>query len=213
MAIGHGEAAATNNDWIPPARIPHPAPTQTPSLALLEAVLSMAPRHPTALRCQATTLARLGHQSRALAQADQAVAAAVEAVRAAEDKSVPGRPSSTANGNGTTIPSARPDMCATGLSALTAAEGKSEHAMAAKTSRSDWDRAGAPCPPGSMGFMPGSKTTVVVGGLLRTGGGMADALHVAKNLTLRGCLRQKAGRSKTAEEDYCLLYTSPSPRD
>ena len=31
---------------------------------------------------------------------------------------------------------------------------------------------------------------------------MADALHVAKNLTLRGCLRQKAGRSKTAEEDY-----------
>lgn len=162
----------------------------------------MAPRHATALRCRATILARLGHQSRALSQADQAVFAAIEYAHEAEVKSVPGRPSSTASGNGTTIPPPRPDMGTPNLSALTAAGGTSEHAVAATYSRNDRDRPLVRCSPGSMGFMPGSKATVVVGGLLRTGGGGGDALHVAKSLTLRGCLRQKAGRSKTAEDDY-----------
>ena len=162
----------------------------------------MAPRHPTALRCLATTLARLGHQSSALAQADRAVSAAIEAVRATEDKSVLGRPPSTANVNGTAVPRPQPDTGTTSLSALVAAGGTSEHAVAATVSRADRNRTRLRCPPGSMGFMPGSKVAVVVGGLLRTGGGEGDTLHVAKSLTLRGCLLQKTGRSKAAEEDY-----------
>lgn len=162
----------------------------------------MAPGHSTALRCRATTLARLGHQSSALSQSDQAVSAALEYVRATEDKSVTGRPPSTASGNGSTIPPPRPDMGTPNLPALAATGGTSEQAVAATPSRNDRDYPQARCPPGSMGFMPGSKATVVVEGLLRTGGGGSDALHVAKSLTLRGCLRQKAGRSKTAEDDY-----------
>lgn len=162
----------------------------------------MVPRHPTALRCQATTLSRLGHQSSALAQADQAVSAAVEAIRATEDKSVLNRPPSTANGNGTAVPRLRPGTGTTSLPALAVAGETSEHAVEATTSKTDWNRTRIRCPPGSMGFMPGSKAAVVVGGLLRTGGGGGDALNVAKSLTLRGCLRQKTGRSKAAEEDY-----------
>lgn len=213
----------------------------------------MAPSHPTALRCQATTLARLGHQPRAISQADQAVTAAEESLRAAEDKSALSRPASIANGHSTMVASSPwPDRCAASISALDAAAGgTTEHAIAATASSRvdcnrtqasappssigftprfpsrvlgdrtrapcsasstsfmlksasmvDWDRTRTRAPPRSIGFMPGSKVTVVVGGLLQTGGGGADALYLAKSLTLRGCLRQKAGRVKTAEEDY-----------
>ncbi len=57
-----------------------------PSLALLDSVLVMAPGHQAALRCRATTLARLGRTSEALVAADLAVASAKAAVRATEVK-------------------------------------------------------------------------------------------------------------------------------
>lgn len=57
-------------------------------------------------------------------------------------------------------------------------------------------------PKSCIGFMRSSKVKVLVGGLLPTGGGRANTLDIAKSLVLRGCLRQKLGRTKQAEGDY-----------
>ncbi|CAM9256815.1 unnamed protein product, partial [Hapterophycus canaliculatus] len=62
--------------------------TDAPSLALVDAVLSMAPTHQTALRCRATTLARVGRTFEALLAADRLVSAAENAVRVAARKGV-----------------------------------------------------------------------------------------------------------------------------
>ncbi|CAN0516496.1 unnamed protein product, partial [Ectocarpus sp. 12 AP-2014] len=58
----------------------------SPSLVLLDSVLAMAPTHHAAMRCRATTLARLGRMPEAVDVADQAVSAADVAVRTAKLK-------------------------------------------------------------------------------------------------------------------------------
>lgn len=235
-------------------------PTQTtptavsPSLSLLDSVLAMRPSHHAALRCRATTLARLGRTSEALVTAGRAVIEAEAAVRASAAKgadaglgggtslAAPVSASASAtviNGddNRRSFPQPSPTAAAGtysgkkqhipsgfGAKASASAANGVTGAMAGSTPST---MAGAsvgagvgagvsgygggnscgvqqrPCDSASsIGFMRSSKVDVVVGGLLPTGGGRADILDIAKSLVLRGCLRQKLGRTKQAEEDY-----------
>lgn len=228
--------------------------TAVPSLALVNAVLAMAPTHHTALRCRATIMARVGRTFEALIAADRSVSAAENAARAAKGKAVGASCESTSPSRMRQAPSAGRDGCtrtfisqpvrsATGsgrhlektqcsgaaMSAVDAlgvttntrsptggaspaAASTCSPAAAAGIDGADygWQGRGPAAAEetqfifqGSIGFMKSSKATVVVGGgLLLTGGGRVTAFDVAKSLVLRGCLRQKLGRSDQAEQDY-----------
>lgn len=196
-----------------------------PSLVLLDSMLAMAPSHQTALRCRASTLARLGRTPDALAAAGRAVSAAETAIRAAETKSKDpgyGRTSEYASASAATsvfpLPAASTDgknHAGTGhrsdaLTSMEADFGASAKVRAAKNREGAREGGGEErCGisqwysyPKSIGFMRRSKVDTAVGGLLLTGGGRASTMDVAKSLVLRGCLRQKMGRRKQAEDDY-----------
>lgn len=147
------------------------------SLALLESVTNMAPRHATALRCHAMALAAVGLLAQALVRADQAVSVGVTngctqaASLTSSTYKIPSDPQRTG------VPEADIDASAD-------------------------ERIGSRTPSRVMGFMRSSKISITVGGLLTTGGGEPEALDIAKSLVLRGCLRQKSGERKAALEDY-----------
>lgn len=86
------------SDSVAASRAGVPTVTLVPSLALVDAVLAMAPTHHTALRCRGTTLARIGRTLEALIAADRSVATADNAVGAAKrkgaDVSSAGKPAS-----------------------------------------------------------------------------------------------------------------------
>lgn len=179
-----------------------------PSLALVDSVLAMAPSHQAGLRCRASILTRLGHAPDALVAANRAVSAAETAVRASE-----GKLKDPGSGGASNLAS-EPAPTSMSLPAAASAEadlGASEKTRAAKNGGSTTVGGGGCCVGGggqcssnakSIGFMRSSKVSVVLGGLLLTGGGRACTLDVAKSLVLRGCLRQKMGRRKQAEDDY-----------
>jgi len=188
-----------------------------PSLALLNSVLAMAPGHQAALRCRATTLARLGRTSEALVAADLAVASAQAAVRATEIKEKDAEfrrtsasasksaPRTTAVDRDVTRTKSQPFppavVAASGVVGLTASSDLAGGCdSGVRNSCGDQRRPSSPNV--SIGFMRSSKVNVAVGGLLLTGGGRPDTMVVAKSLVLRGCLHQKMGRRKNAEEDY-----------
>lgn len=216
-----------------PAKMAETAAAVTPSLALLDSVLAMAPSHQTALRCRASTLARLGRAPEALVAADRAVSAAEAAVRAAEVKGKdpgpgctseiasasastniflpPFRPATASSAGGENLSGRRhhsdaPTSAGADLGASAKARAvKNGDAATVGSGRGGGENCGVrqwSCTPKSIGFMRSSKVNLVVGGLLLTGGGRASTLDVAKSLVLRGCLRQKMGRRKQAEDDY-----------
>lgn len=198
--------------------------TNSPSLILLDSVLAMAPTHHAAMRCRATTLARLGRMPEALDAADQAVSAANVAVRAAKlkhrDAAIASASTERTSGDGSTPP--QPSSSATARNnhpgtkryvvsvsaALTAgcpsstAGGGGSDAVGNGGGHRDVQHDPSAVRT-SIGFMRSSKATVVAGGgLLLTGGGRADAFDLAKSLVLRGCLRQKTSWWNQAEQDY-----------
>ncbi|CAM9131600.1 unnamed protein product, partial [Scytosiphon promiscuus] len=218
-------------DSVTNTRVGSPTETVLPSLALINAVLAMAPTHHAAMRCRATILARVGRTLEALSAADRSVSAAENAVRAAKRKDTdvssdgmsasrirrpPARPVPSGGrhlGQQSSTP-AKPVVDA--FEAITDANGAITVITSAGRSFDGLGGAGhggsrgGPgggenqfAPQGSIGFMRSSKATVVVGGgLLLTGGGRVTAFDVAKSLVLRGCLRQKMGRRDQAEQDY-----------
>ena len=241
-----GVAVDTKNHVFPAGMARAPVP---PSLVLLDSVLDMAPRHQTALRCRATTLARLGRTHEALAAAGLAVAAAKAAVRATEVKEKHAElcrtsasvasPASMVECDVTRTDSRHP-FPTPAAPAGRKHSGRIQHhgkdiianeALAAKVTggvggiriggsvglvagggpggvgdSGDGNSFGGQRRPSSskpsIGFMRSSKVNVTVGGLLLTGGGRADTIDVLKSLILRGCLHQKMGHRKNAEEDY-----------
>lgn len=163
------------------------ASARTASLALLDALLSMVPGHLTALRCRATTLAGVGRMPDALAQAREAVFVAEGAFRTFRRDQEDRLRTPVVDGDGevrSTADRHRQPVAAAALAVGMTRRGERR--------RSDH----------SIGFMPSSKVAVGVGGLLYTGGGRLDALELAKSLVLCGCIRQKMGRIKQAEDDY-----------
>lgn len=193
---------------VPTTKGAEVAAAVAPSLALLDSVLAMAPSHQTALRCRASILTRLGRAPDALIAANQAVSAAETAVRAAD-----ARPAAAVSAGGESNPGRRhpsdepvsaeadlgaPSEATVGLNGHRAAVGADSEVGGGESDGAQrWSSA-----PKSIGFMRSSKVNLVVGGLLLTGGGRACTLDFAKSLVLRGCLRQKMGRRKQAEDDY-----------
>ncbi|CAB1115628.1 unnamed protein product [Ectocarpus sp. CCAP 1310/34] len=199
-----------------------------PSLILLDSVLAMAPTHHAAMRCRATTLARLRRMPEALDAADQAVSAADVAVRTAKlkhrDAALASASTERTKGDVNALPQPSPPATVRNKH-----PGPRHHthcvasvSMAANmwhTSTTAGDDGSDAAGNGgghhgaqhddpfaartSIGFMRSSKATVVVGGgLLLTGGGRTDAFDLAKSLVLRGCLLQKKSRWNQAEQDY-----------
>lgn len=164
----------------------------------------MAPTHPAALRCQATTLAGLGRPLEALVSADAAVFAAEEGLRVVQEErllgnSLPAKEGSTA----TPCPQTTRGGSDTTVPAIPAFEKEAKEEPVGKVVPATGRGClGERFCSASIGFMQSSKITVVAGGLLVTGGGRPGILDVAKGLVVRGCLSQKVGRRKRAEEDY-----------
>lgn len=194
------------NGSVDPAQALSSVPGRVASLALLDAILAMTPRHYNALRCHATTLAGLGQMSRALAQAHQVVYIGEEAMLATESKEPPSDKSAVAMNDNVQL---SPQMGgvrndSSGLTSVTETETSTAlpHNGRKSTIKLYEECSGEEQPFLPIGFMPSSKVTVTMGGLLQGGGGRPDALDFAKGLVLRGCLRQKMDRARHAEEDY-----------
>lgn len=182
---------------------PHLAsPGRLASLALLDAVLAMAPRHAAALRSRASILNVVGRAWEGLAEADRSISVAEEAIELSRRCS---------GGGGVivseTVMSPPPSFSSNPTIGHIREAALSSSAIGATTA----EGGGHCCPSRSIGFMPESKVTVAVGGgLLWTGGGGGGGeggwpeamFDMIKGLILRGCLRQKMGRRKTAENDY-----------
>lgn len=200
----------------------------SPSLILLDSVLAMAPTHHAAMRCRATTLARLGRMPEALDAADQAVSAADVAVRTAKlkhrDAALASASTQRTRGDDNALPQPSPPATARNkhpgtrhhthcVASVSMAATMGHTSTTAGGGGSDADGNGGGhhgaqhddpfAARTSIGFMRSSKATVVVGGgLLLTGGGRTDAFDLAKSLVLRGCLRQKTSWWNQAEQDY-----------
>lgn len=203
---------------------PKKAAINSPSLILLDSVLAMAPTHHAAMRCRATTLARLGRMPEALDAADQAVSAANVAVRTAKLKhrdaalasastertsggdnalSQPSPPATARNKHPGIRHHGIASVAATVRHTYTTAGGGGSDAVDNGGGHREVQHDDPSATRASIGFMRSSKATVVVGGgLLLTGGGRADAFDLAKSLVLRGCLRQKTSWWNQAEQDY-----------